>query len=911
MRMSKQILLSRAKRRLKLVEYIDLSDLEIVAVECLCYCPSLQSLKLRNNYIDVVCNLTSCNQLWNIDLGNNRVTNLDGLSRFVALGLVNLSNNNLTWAELMKIRHIQILDLHLHGNTKLEADPNYRIHVVDSLHNIWMLDGRIITSNESIQVEHFFEKSSLSSHPVRHKLTKKQFVTTAMKRIQVEGSYGERTMHLMVRFPQVECLNVDTDIRRIKYLAFNLQRDLFLAECYGEWWVTTFNCGSNEDNLPCNFLEKLIECRPSDCERFNVLLLLLVASLEFSFPTILMEEAVKEAKLVKLSNVSTIHLFLLPRDIRGQICSLLLSAVKVDRDARKDDGLHDRLYLCLYYTITDIIKRMHARPDSSPKHVLKRIYRQYRGLLAAEVVQLFCIVPSFFDLMQNDPGVMQLVSAASGDGDMPQKVSTLMERIIESGGNSRRMVEEASELIMASIYENTRNVFGHKIPAKSQSRYVLSIQEAIPRRPMSTPLYSSSLLSEGRSHSAKSRKVIGLNPRKVVAKKAPVLGEKVLLGPQNLGFIIALPESSIALIQLENIPAHSGSMISKFKNHNDFYSYVNMKGMVFNGDFGYWKPKRTIGDRITMETTVETDFMPPNPPSSPQQGRSPKGSYIGLAVEPQTHPQNIPPSISEVLLEKQRNSVSSASTVKSIVSRSRDSLASDGPDKIQQVKQSTLSTYDSMNDESDLNSALYDSVRNAVETLNSNSKELTFTESISDVEQTKSCLADKSCSHCVMAGCVACRSQDSLHSHVMHSDSSKVVSKAHLTIDLRPDGEPTQTEIERIEMWDKSVKQNYKPRKRASSAYARYSTSMMQDYDNHRKSSSPVMIQMGNTWLAGGHDLHYITKKTNQMKLNHIPGWKQGLQGRPQSSKSFTERMQKKIRNINSAHPRLEHVASK
>ncbi|XP_033107279.1 uncharacterized protein LOC117109138 [Anneissia japonica] len=125
-----------------------------------------------------------------------------------------------------------------------------------------------------------------------------------------------------------------------------------------------------------------------------------------------------------------------------------------------------------------------------------------------------------------------------------------------------------------------------------------------------------------------------------------------------------------------------------------------------------------------METTVETDFMPPNPPSSPQQGRSPKGSYIGLAVEPQTHPQNIPPSISEVLLEKQRNSVSSVSTVRSIVSRSRDSLASDGPIKSQQVEQSTLSTYDSMNDESDLNSALYDSIRNAVETLNSNSKEV-------------------------------------------------------------------------------------------------------------------------------------------------------------------------------------------
>ncbi|XP_071954199.1 uncharacterized protein [Antedon mediterranea] len=146
MRLSKQILLSKAKKKLKSVEYIDLSDLDIVAIEWLSLCPKLQSLNLRNNYIDIVCNLTSCNQLWNIDLANNRITNLEGLSRFVALGCLNLSNNSLTWTELRKIQHLQILDVYLHGNVKLENDPNYRIHVIDVLPNIWTLDGRMITS---------------------------------------------------------------------------------------------------------------------------------------------------------------------------------------------------------------------------------------------------------------------------------------------------------------------------------------------------------------------------------------------------------------------------------------------------------------------------------------------------------------------------------------------------------------------------------------------------------------------------------------------------------------------------------------------------------------------------------------------------------------------------------------------
>ncbi|XP_033118226.1 uncharacterized protein LOC117117864 [Anneissia japonica] len=70
---------------------------------------------------------------------------------------------------------------------------------------------------------------------------------------------------------------------------------------------------------------------------------------------------------------------------------------------------------------------------------------------------------------------------------------------------------------------------------------------------------------------------------------------------------------------------------------------------------------------------------------------------------------------------------------------------------------------------------------------------------------------------------------------------------------------------------------------------AQYSTSIMQDHDHHQKSSSPVMIQMGNNWLTWGHGLHYITKKTNQMKLIHTLCWKQCLQGHPQSSKSVTE----------------------
>ncbi|XP_071954476.1 uncharacterized protein [Antedon mediterranea] len=691
-----------------------------------------------------------------------------------------------------------------------------------------------------------------------------------MKNIDVVGTYGERTMHLMVRFPRIECLNVDTDKRRIKYLACNLQRDLLLEEAYNVW--------SNDNALPTNFLEKLIWCRAKDCQHFNVLLLLLVASLEYPLPTVLMESTLQEAKLDKLSQISTIHLFLLPKDIRCRICCLLLSAVKVDRDAKKDDSLHDKLYLCLHYTVMDIAKRMHAVNDRPLYNTSKQMYCEYRSLLAAEVVQLLCIVPVFFEFIQNDPGVKHLVSVASADDDMQYKVSMLMSKVIANGGNTSQVVEEVSELLLSALYENTKNVISHKIPARHPAaRYVLSksIQR---RRPMSSPVYTSHLLAEGgRAQSAKSTQVIGLSPRKVAPRKPPALGEKVLLGPQNIGFIIALPEADIALIQTENRQTNGGSTLYKLENNDDFYSYVDMTIMFFDKKIGCWKPRGTVGDRVTMKGAGD-EIMPSNPPSSPESARTPKGSHVCLVVNTET----------------QQNTTSDNLTSSSCTSEIYSMYEPEESSK-QDNQQVAL------NEEADYaNSALYDCVTNAVATFNKPNAEK------DDVfEDTKS-LQNIGCRQCMLSKCFDCKPDVTVSECRTPDNSEKMFSgaNAHLTVDLQLDGEHTKTQVERIEMWNRSV-QNYKPKKRANSAFARCSSMS--------KSASPVMIQMGNSWLAGGRDLHYITKMTNRMKLSsHTPGWKQGLQNRPSSSKSLVyrpQRVQNKVRNVRSACPRLEQVS--
>ena len=84
--------------------------------------------------------------------------------------------------------------------------------------------------------------------------------------------------------------------------------------------------------------------------------------------------------------------------------------------------------------------------------------------------------------------------------------------------------------------------------------------KALPRRPMSSPVHASFFLTAGKHSPERAASALPATPhsprRHVVAPeiKMPTLGDKVLLGPQNLSFIIALPEPDIGLVQMESIP---------------------------------------------------------------------------------------------------------------------------------------------------------------------------------------------------------------------------------------------------------------------------------------------------------------------------------------------------------------------
>ncbi|XP_038049525.1 uncharacterized protein LOC119723086 isoform X2 [Patiria miniata] len=937
MRLTSKLVRSRSRGPLYSVEYLDLSCLGIVTIDGLKECSRLQVLLLQGNNIGIVQNIESCYSLWRLDLSNCKISNLDGLSKFIALGCLNLANNDLAWSELMKIRHMHVLDMSLHGNETLERDKYYRIHVIDSLPNVWTLDGRIVTSAERIQVQHFFQDSALSQRPVRHKLTREQFVPSSLKKIQVNGIYGERTTHFMMRFPTNGALNVETDNRRLKYLCFCLQRDLQLE-------VQHRKSDQRLKLYQSTFMESLLDARPKERDRCNVLLLLLVASLEFSLPTYLVQETLSAAKLTDVGGIKTLELFLMPRDHRCQIASLLLSAVKVDRDSKKDGGLYDRLYLCLYHTVTELYKKMHASPhtaspQASPRNIVSaEDFKEFKSLLAAEVVQLFCIVPVFFDYITKESGVMHLVSMATADVSIVDKVANLIERIKQQGGELRRIIEEVAEFLIGALNRNTKSVLNKGIPAKSSSTYVLSTPKALPRRPQSSPVHASKYLtigrpsperpltSRGRPATAQGLRVTG-RPQ----QRKPRLGDKMLLAPQNLGFIIALPECDVALVQMDSIPAPNGSVVTSTGDIDQNYCYIDMAQVAWDAQYHYWKPVGTTGDRITIQNVDE--LPPANPPTSPRTGNTPPYSPREdpqLPPSPVAETEDLPRSVSMLLRERLKispqinfvdlndpapapvkNKPASPREVKQsepqgsdkppegvlydcvkcameVVKSNNEGLASPRKDAAKREKEATQDGP-SRKEERPLSArsldglterAADDQILEEISEANSQTASSTRRNSLQSVEESMHQQTDTRDIPMTTKPASGLSRASSAKSTVSSVSVCSTRSRT-IEVDLRPESEMfSDYQVNRTEEWKRSSK-----RPQSSSSLGWASRSSTPTKGRYREpSGSPVLLQTGTDWLAGGMNVHHIERLTNRMKVHHTPGWMEGMSGRrPQS----------------------------
>nr|XP_026690274.1 uncharacterized protein LOC104265755 isoform X2 [Ciona intestinalis] len=676
MKITPKILLQRAQKPLLNVLHLDLTHLGIGAVEGLSYCPKLQSLDLSYNCLEEFENFESCVNLWKLNLSNNKIKCLSSLPQMFAIGTLDLSNNLLTWNELSHLRSIHILDLKLHGNSVLSSDTYYRLHVIDCLPNVWMLDGRLVTTAERLQVHHFFHDSALSRHPVRRKLTEKTILSTKSN----DGSiYGCRTYEFTASFSVSEHQTSETDKRRLAFLAQQFTKDLCIVNRRMEKVL---------EQLPGNWLHHIIVNRHSQTERCNMLLLLLVSYLEFDLPFELVAQTLSVSKLNPLFGIDTDLLFKLDSQSTIEVVSLLVSACKLDREILRTDknkgkfgGLYDKLYLCLYHAVAHLIvtkdKQRNintrafkqnptrsnyrlARPHTAPpsyknnktlNNVSKTDHRAlvewktHQCLLASELVLLLSVVPSFYHYISaNHTGICKVLFIATGDAKLASHLSLIAEQLAVNGGDVSILYKEICKSVMyrieSAVKGQTSNLsipkcdnwtsplLSQQCEKTEQGKYILNTANAFPKRPKSAILASGEHLTSGRSR-------IVSRSNSTLHRTTPTLslGSDVLLGAQNLARVIALPDQNVALVQMDAVPASNGSVVIHSSNADAHYSYIDTEKLEYDLYARYWKPVGSVGDKVTLQIkSPSTGVISDNQKSNVQSGQKEKKPNVETAL---------------------------------------------------------------------------------------------------------------------------------------------------------------------------------------------------------------------------------------------------------------------------------------
>ncbi|XP_059140385.1 uncharacterized protein LOC131928387 [Physella acuta] len=606
MRLKAETIRKRSKVPLHVAKFLDLSGLELVKLDHLEQCENLHWLKARNNKLESDEGLENLKQLWSLDLSNNQICILNSLSRYLALGTVILSNNNLKWIDLEKIRHAHFLSISLHGNPCLDSDPYYRIHAIDCLPLIWELDGRLVTVTERLHVKQFFIDSELTEHPVRHKMGR-TFRTTAVKNIGILGVVSKQCKYIYSKFPLSETHTKHTDERRLRYLTRMVQEDILRWVSHGEN-KSVDSRSSLQSMFPNHFLEKLMEARKADVERCNMLLLLLVISLDFQLPTSLLKSVLSAVDLDPFGSVSILPYFLLPPSHRTRVICILLNAAKVDRDnnAHLIGGLYPQLFMCIYFAVSQLTKI--SQTSEANMHKIKSIslHADCKALMAGEIVSLMLQVPRFLTYLQTDEGVYNLVVCAAGSEDL---VDEWQEELIKAENifnkvPMRKVHSTVTENILAAVHTRLDKIDVKMSDIPVGDRY-LALSDSLPLKPTHSVIWASQFLTKGQPIPKLEPPI--LNPAREAAKEKPQqpkLGDKVLLSPQVVGEISMLLAGEIALVKIDGVPVSTGGIVNKFKNSEAHYSYVDMRAMCFSRDIGMWKPIKTDGNKFTLHSAV-------------------------------------------------------------------------------------------------------------------------------------------------------------------------------------------------------------------------------------------------------------------------------------------------------------------
>ncbi|XP_067948131.1 uncharacterized protein [Watersipora subatra] len=306
-------------------------------------------------------------------------------------------------------------------------------------------------------------------------------------------------------------------------------------------------------------------------------------------------------KLDKFGNVNAMEVFTLAPSSRALVTAILLSAVKVERLEKQSGGLYDKLYLSMNFLLAECIKQ----PPKRTSLASNGLYKQYRSLLAAEVVLLMCYVPSFADYLQKEPGVMTLATTATSDVEIVKNVSTLKADLDKKNVSKPEQIKALGQFIQSAVMFSLAKTPEKAIQSPSEEQKIFS-KKPLPKRPMSGPVFSSSYHMKGQTSP-------NTNPPRITSAKPerarqPDVGETVLTSPQCLARVVSLPQPDIALVLLEMIPVN-GAMQSKAPSFEEHYAYIDTRELIWDSAKSYWKPRGTLGNRVSLRYVKKNELV--------------------------------------------------------------------------------------------------------------------------------------------------------------------------------------------------------------------------------------------------------------------------------------------------------------
>ncbi|KAA6401011.1 MAG: hypothetical protein EZS28_003462 [Streblomastix strix] len=176
---------------------------------------NVETLFLNNNLLEDVNFLDSgiFKQLWSIDLSINKLSSLEGLIRYQSIGYLNLQHNHLTWSEILKLRHVNILNIQLSGNPDLGND--YRLIVIYLMPYIWCIDGWFVSQYERMRAATFVQQGEAN---VQFKFARMHLDGLKPTPIERHMIFTNQHNKLIQNFSRKAPQSRQTDQRRLRYL---------------------------------------------------------------------------------------------------------------------------------------------------------------------------------------------------------------------------------------------------------------------------------------------------------------------------------------------------------------------------------------------------------------------------------------------------------------------------------------------------------------------------------------------------------------------------------------------------------------------------------------------------------------------------------------------------------------------